>query len=322
MLKKWVKAAIIFGAFLGLIIVLSLQPVYSAQVETVAVPPGTTQSIVFNLDNGDKVTGSLSVAGGAGNDVNFIVKDPAGNPIIPERRVAEGWNFDFTATSNGAYTLYFDNSFSIVSSKQVSLSYDIAKPIVPGSRCLIATAAFGSELSPQVQLLREFRDDHVLLTRDGSSFMAVFNAWYYSFSPYVADYERSQPWLQQIVRGAIYPLLGILTISEKVYSIVPGEYGSLSAGFAAASMIGAVYFWPFAISFPKVRKDSAKYNYKLAAIVFAVTLGSTVFSIIAANQTAMMITTSIFILGLIGIFSALSAKILARAMKDMNESAN
>ena len=41
--------------------------------------------------------------------------------------------------------------------------------------CLIATAAFGSELAPQVQFLREIRDNTVLQTQSGTSFMAGFN---------------------------------------------------------------------------------------------------------------------------------------------------
>ena len=59
-----------------------------------------------------------------------------------------------------------------------------------GGGCLIATAAFGSELAPQVQLLREIRDNTVLQTKSGSIFMTGFNQLYYSFSPTIADYER------------------------------------------------------------------------------------------------------------------------------------
>ena len=48
--------------------------------------------------------------------------------------------------------------------------------------CLIATATFGSELAPQVQLLREIRDNTVLQTESGTIFMTGFNHFYYSFS--------------------------------------------------------------------------------------------------------------------------------------------
>ena len=50
-----------------------------------------------------------------------------------------------------------------------------------GGGCLIATAAFGSELAPQVQLLREIRDNKILVLSSGISFMTVFNEFYYSF---------------------------------------------------------------------------------------------------------------------------------------------
>ena len=57
-----------------------------------------------------------------------------------------------------------------------------------GGGCLIATAAYGSELAPQVQQLRELRDNKLMNTESGSAFITTFNDVYYSFSPYIADY--------------------------------------------------------------------------------------------------------------------------------------
>ena len=51
-----------------------------------------------------------------------------------------------------------------------------------GGGCLIATATFDSELSPQVQKLREIRDSKLLQTESGTQFMESFNSFYYSFS--------------------------------------------------------------------------------------------------------------------------------------------
>lgn len=108
---------------------------------------------------------------------------------------------------------------------------------------------------PQVQFLRSFRDDRILSTAAGSSFMNVFNSWYYSFSPSGADFEHGggQPWLQATVKTAIYPLIGILTVAEKGYGVAEVEGGSLVAGFAASSPIGTVYLSPAAVA---IRKKS------------------------------------------------------------------
>lgn len=114
------------------------------------------------------------------------------------------------------------------------------------SGCLIATAAFGSELAPQVQALRNFRDGVALNTLAGSSFMAVFNGWYYSFSPQVADFERDQPWLKEAVRVSVYPLLGILDLSTRVHDALAfnGEAAIVGAGLTASTLIGLLYFAP------------------------------------------------------------------------------
>ena len=81
--------------------------------------------------------------------------------------------------------------------------------------CLIATAAFGSELAPQVQQLRELRDNTVLQTESGSVFMTGFNQFYYSFSPVIADYERENPAFKEAVKLTLTPLLSSLTLDRK-----------------------------------------------------------------------------------------------------------
>lgn len=82
--------------------------------------------------------------------------------------------------------------------------------------CLIATAAFGSELAPQVQQLRELRDDVLLQTESGSAFMSGFNELYYSFSPTIADWERQNPIFKEAVKIGITPLLTSLSILNYV----------------------------------------------------------------------------------------------------------
>jgi len=83
-----------------------------------------------------------------------------------------------------------------------------------GGGCLIATATYGSEMTPQVQLLREIRDNQLLGTDSGESFMTGFNSFYYSFSPYVADLERQSPVFKEMVKIGITPLLSSLSVME------------------------------------------------------------------------------------------------------------
>jgi Trp operon repressor len=66
-------------------------------------------------------------------------------------------------------------------------------------------------------------------------------------SPYIADYEKHQPWLQQVIETSVYPLLDIIFISQRAYSAIPGEYGAIAAGFVSSYMIGAIYFSPLAL---------------------------------------------------------------------------
>ena len=81
-----------------------------------------------------------------------------------------------------------------------------------GGGCLIATAAYGTELAPQVQFLREIRDNTVMSTTTGVAFMSGFNSLYYSFSPTISDIERESPMFKDTVRTFITPMISTLSI--------------------------------------------------------------------------------------------------------------
>ena len=113
-----------------------------------------------------------------------------------------------------------------------------------GGGCLIATAAYGSELAPQVQLLREIRDNMLLSTDSGISFMAGFNQLYYSFSPAVADLERENAAFKDAVRVAITPALytlSIMTLADQNSDASVIAFGLLTiAAMAGIYMVGPV----------------------------------------------------------------------------------
>ena len=120
-----------------------------------------------------------------------------------------------------------------------------------GGGCLIATAAFGSEMAPQVQFLREIRDGTVLQTQSGSTFMTGFNQFYYSFSPTIADYERENSAFKETVKIAITPMLTSLAILN--YVDIDSEEEMLGYGIGIILLnIGMYFIAPAAIIF-KIR---------------------------------------------------------------------
>jgi hypothetical protein len=121
-----------------------------------------------------------------------------------------------------------------------------------GGGCLIATAAFGSELSPQVQFLREIRDNTVLQTESGSAFMVGFNQFYYSFSPAIADYERENLVFKEAVKLTLTPLLTSLTLLH--YADIDSESEMLGYGIGVILLNIGMYFIAPAVLIMTVRK--------------------------------------------------------------------
>ena len=120
-----------------------------------------------------------------------------------------------------------------------------------GGGCLIATAAFGSELAPQIQFLREIRDNTVLQTESGTSFMAGFNQFYYSFSPAIADYERENPAFKEAVKLTLTPLLTSLTLLQ--YADIDSESEMLGYGIGVILLNIGMYFVAPAVVIFKIK---------------------------------------------------------------------
>ena len=120
-----------------------------------------------------------------------------------------------------------------------------------GGGCLIATAAYGSEMAPQIQFLREIRDNTVLQTESGTSFMTGFNQIYYSFSPVIADYERENPAFKETVKLALTPMLTSLAILN--YVDIDSEAEMLGYGIGIILLNIGMYFVAPAIIIMKIK---------------------------------------------------------------------
>jgi len=119
-----------------------------------------------------------------------------------------------------------------------------------GGGCLIATATYGSEMSQQVQQLRELRDNTLLNTESGTAFMSIFNDIYYSFSPTIADMERENPYFKEAVKLTITPMISSLSLMENTNS----ESEVLGIGISVIVLNLAMYIGVPAIVVVGIRK--------------------------------------------------------------------
>jgi hypothetical protein len=148
------------------------------------------------------------------------------NLIHTSEGVINGFKFEFP--QDGIYNIMIDVEgilFTPITPEAVSFDIVVGEASAQptnqteeGGGCLIATATYGSELSPQVQLLREIRDNQLMNTESGSAFMGTFNDIYYSFSPVIADYERENPLFKEVVKVGLTPMLSSLSIMENANS--------------------------------------------------------------------------------------------------------
>ena len=155
----------------------------------------------------------------------------------------------------GVYSMDFEVEgilFQPIPTEVVSFDITVgeaqAQPVTPPTNtevngenggCLIATAAYGSEMAPQVQQLRELRDNTVLTTKSGTAFMTGFNQFYYSFSPAVADFEREQPIFKEIMKVTLTPMLSSLSLLN--YVEIDSEQEMLGYGISIVLLNVGMY---------------------------------------------------------------------------------
>jgi len=247
-------------------IILLLALIFTLGISSAGAQAGVTIETDFDVfQQGQMVT----ITGNAGEkSVTIQVKDPTGISILVRTITTDfGGNFELqfripqTATL-GDYQIITNVvvddvptintiTFEVVEKgDKVTQAQQTTKEKKGG--CLIAIAAFGSEMAPQVQFLRELRDNTVLKTQSGTSFMTGFNQFYYSFSPVIADYERENPAFKEAVKITLTPLLASLTLLQ--YADIDSESEMLGYGIGVILLNIVMYFVAPAVLIMKIKK--------------------------------------------------------------------
>jgi len=74
------------------------------------------------------------------------------------------------------------------------------------SSCFVATVAYGTPLTEELDILRLWRDKVLKLSKLGSAFVR----YYYRYGPYLATIVEKSDWLKAVVRKFIFHLLPVL----------------------------------------------------------------------------------------------------------------
>ena len=193
------------------------------------------------------------------------------------------------------------------------------QPPVP--QCLIATASYGSELSPEVQILRNFRDNSLMRTLAGSSFMIVFNAWYYSFSPAVASQISTSPAEMMVMRSALFPLIGILKLSSLTFSATSAvpELAAFLSGLVATSLIGTVYLGlPLSLVRTKIRRlrGSGVQSGLVSVLLVTVLVGISMLLVgeLVASVGLLIVASTTTVLSMLFLSGVYSSDLVARKL--------
>jgi hypothetical protein len=117
------------------------------------------------------------------------------------------------------------------------------------SGCLIVTATYGSPLSSEVQLVRDYRDGTIRQSYSGSQFFTGFNAWYYMFSPAVSGYIATHPLVKSVMQVCLVPLLGIVLLSQNLHAALgfSPELATVCVLLFGSALYSLVYIFPPAV---------------------------------------------------------------------------
>jgi len=168
----------------------------------------------------------------------FYLNDVQYNQKIKSNDRISFITLNFTGTGNHKIDIIATNTFAGVEEKQETLVIDESPS--EGGGCLIATATYGTELAPQVQQLREIRDQKLMKTESGQLFLNSFNEFYYLISPIIADYERENLVFKEAVKLVITPMLSTLSILN--YVDMDSESEVLGYGISLIILNIGMYF--------------------------------------------------------------------------------
>jgi len=262
----------------------------------------TTLVVTVTKTSGTAKTVSLTLIGlpsGASYSFNPSSVTPTGSSVLTIN----------SGSAKGTYTLLVKGTADGLE-KTATFTLTIKE-----KKCIIATVTYGSEVSNEVNLLRRFRDDIVLNSYAGQQFYKAFNAFYYSWSPYIAQIIHENGWLKTPFKTILYPLIQTLLVSTNIAQPTTPLNQELTvylAGTMISAMLGIIYLLPILTLFKS--RTGLKYN-KYSIYIPITTLILCVIAQILCLTFPLTLLTSIYVLSIIIATPSIILRIVGKYIK-------
>jgi hypothetical protein len=157
-----------------------------------------------------------------GTEVNLVAEAEEGYRFInwtgDVDTIADVEDATTTITMNGDYS--------------ITANFEEEPSEPSGGGCFIATAAYGTPMAEEIEILREFRDEYLLTSAQGQALVNL----YYRVSPPIAEFINEHPSLKPIVRIGLLPAVAISTVA---INTTPAEKTALVGLLVLVSVVVA-----------------------------------------------------------------------------------
>ena len=177
---------------------------YTQQVNVAFSVTVTAYDVFVNLVSADSVAVTMS------SNPSSLLFDGNGNGTFGETGDYAGTlmagTFDIQAKPKSAADSLIITATDINAKTGDSVPYT-----VEDFRCFIATAAYGTPMIDQIQVLRDFRDGYLMKNPAGRWFVSI----YYRYSPPLARFIAHHDSLRAVVRASLTPVIWLTTLFMK-----------------------------------------------------------------------------------------------------------
>lgn len=144
-----------------------------------------------------------------------------------------------SVTESSTLTETTSSTSSTMISEMIPRSSEQATTLIRPPTCVIATAAYGSEMAPEVVYMRFVRDELIGSTPTGRVLVGAFNAFYYSWSPVFAREIAASQVLRAVFRVLLLPLVWIAHATALVFTTLAGMTGNTDLASVLAFLLAA-----------------------------------------------------------------------------------